>query len=138
MIGRRVSDQRPSRKGQVAETLLKAKEKLVNATSEVTATSSRLNVRSVSCWFMSIICIHSNIKVCSLFLLLAGVNRVSLLLIYFLSSQSSLSVGSDLDLMDVPSPAYPLRRSWDANQEGVGIEVNGVFLGWLQQLDWSC
>lgn len=70
MIGRRVSDQRPSRKGQVGETLLKAKEKLVNATSE-----------------------------------------------------SSLSVGSDLDLMDVPSPAYPLRRSWDANQEGVGIEV---------------
>ncbi|XP_013769054.1 DENN domain-containing protein 4B [Pundamilia nyererei] len=70
VIGRRVSDQRPSRKGQVAETLLKAKEKLVNATSE-----------------------------------------------------SSLSVGSDLDLMDVPSPAYPLRRSWDANQEGVGIEV---------------
>uniref|UniRef100_A0A669CTF7 DENN domain containing 4B n=1 Tax=Oreochromis niloticus TaxID=8128 RepID=A0A669CTF7_ORENI len=75
VIGRRVSDQRPSRKGQVAETLLKAKEKLVNATSEVTATSSRLNVRSVSCWFMSIVCIHSNIKVCSLFLLLAGVNR---------------------------------------------------------------
>ncbi|XP_031605363.1 DENN domain-containing protein 4B [Oreochromis aureus] len=70
VIGRRVSDQRPSRKGQVAETLLKTKEKLVNATSE-----------------------------------------------------SSLSVGSDLDLMDVPSPAYPLRRSWDANQEGVGIEV---------------
>lgn len=58
----------------------------------------------------------------------------SLLLIYFLSSQSSLSVGSDLDLMDVPSPAYPLRRSWDANQEGVGIEVNGAFLGTLQQL----
>uniref|UniRef100_A0A3Q4GLP6 DENN/MADD domain containing 4B n=1 Tax=Neolamprologus brichardi TaxID=32507 RepID=A0A3Q4GLP6_NEOBR len=70
VIGRRVSDQRASRKGQVAETLLKAKEKLVNATSE-----------------------------------------------------SSLSVGSDLDLMDVPSPAYPLRRSWDANQEGAGIEV---------------
>lgn len=35
--------------------------------------------------------------------------------------------------MDVPSPAYPLRRSWDANQEGAGIEVNGVFLGTLQQ-----
>uniref|UniRef100_A0A665U9C2 DENN/MADD domain containing 4B n=1 Tax=Echeneis naucrates TaxID=173247 RepID=A0A665U9C2_ECHNA len=69
-IGRRVSDQRQSRKSQVAETLLKAKDRLVNATSE-----------------------------------------------------SSLSVGSDLDLTDTPSPAYPLRRSWDANQEGAGLEV---------------
>lgn len=34
-IGRRVSEQRQSRKAQVAETLLKAKEKLVSATSEV-------------------------------------------------------------------------------------------------------
>ncbi|MEQ2173068.1 hypothetical protein GOODEAATRI_027874, partial [Goodea atripinnis] len=69
-IGRRVSDQRQSRKSQVAETFLKAKDRLVNATSE-----------------------------------------------------SSLSVGSDLDLTDPPTAAYPLRRSWDANQEGVGIEV---------------
>lgn len=38
--------------------------------------------------------------------------------------QSSLSVGSDLDLTDAPSPAYPLRRSWDASQEGAGLEVN--------------
>uniref|UniRef100_A0A4W6DD38 DENN domain containing 4B n=1 Tax=Lates calcarifer TaxID=8187 RepID=A0A4W6DD38_LATCA len=36
---------------------------------------------------------------------------------------TSLSVGSDLDLTDTPSPAYPLRRSWDANQEGAGLEV---------------
>lgn len=34
-IGRRVSEQRQSRKAQVAETLLKAKERLVSATSEV-------------------------------------------------------------------------------------------------------
>ncbi|KAJ3597961.1 hypothetical protein NHX12_001476 [Muraenolepis orangiensis] len=68
--GRRVSEQRQSRKAQVAETLLRAKERLVNATSE-----------------------------------------------------SSLSVGSDIDLSDTPSPAYLLRRSWDANQEGVGLEV---------------
>lgn len=34
-IGRRVSEQRTSRKTQVAETLLKAKDKLVSATSEV-------------------------------------------------------------------------------------------------------
>lgn len=40
------------------------------------------------------------------------------------SPQSSLSVGSDLDLTDAPTPAYPLRRSWDANQEGAGLEVN--------------
>lgn len=33
--GRRVSEQRQSRKAQVAETLLKAKDRLVNATSEV-------------------------------------------------------------------------------------------------------
>lgn len=44
-------------------------------------------------------------------------------------SQSSLSVGSDLDLTDTPSPAYPLRRSWDANQEGTGLEVNGSLSG---------
>lgn len=34
-VGRRVSEQRQSRKAQVAETLLKAKERLVSATSEV-------------------------------------------------------------------------------------------------------
>uniref|UniRef100_A0A672FZQ7 DENN/MADD domain containing 4B n=1 Tax=Salarias fasciatus TaxID=181472 RepID=A0A672FZQ7_SALFA len=68
--GRRVSEQRLSRKAQVAETLLKAKERLVSATSE-----------------------------------------------------SSLSVGSDLDLTETSSPAYPLRRSWDANQEAAGMEV---------------
>lgn len=70
MIGRRVSDQRPSRKGQVAETLLKAKEKLVNATSEVTA-SSRLLMRSDSLWRKDFTSVGS-----MLFLLLAGVNRV--------------------------------------------------------------
>ncbi|XP_043974040.1 DENN domain-containing protein 4B-like isoform X2 [Gambusia affinis] len=64
-IGRKVS-----RKSQVAESLLKAKERLVNATSE-----------------------------------------------------SSLSVGSDLDLTDTATAEYPVRRSWDANQEGAGIEV---------------
>ncbi|KAF3692444.1 DENN domain-containing protein 4B Brain-specific gene 4 protein [Channa argus] len=67
-IGRRVSDQRQSKK--VAETLLKAKDRLVSAPSE-----------------------------------------------------SSLSVGSDMDLTDMPSPSYPLRRSWDASQEGAGLEV---------------
>uniref|UniRef100_A0A3Q3IPY5 DENN/MADD domain containing 4B n=1 Tax=Monopterus albus TaxID=43700 RepID=A0A3Q3IPY5_MONAL len=65
-----VSDQRQSRKSQVAETLLKAKEKLVSANSE-----------------------------------------------------SSLSVGSDLDLTETPSPACPLRRSWDASQEMPRLEV---------------
>ncbi|XP_061885765.1 DENN domain-containing protein 4B-like [Entelurus aequoreus] len=65
--GRRVSEQRHSKKSQVAETLLKAKERLANATSE-----------------------------------------------------SSLSVGSDLDLAEV---VYPQRNSWDANQEVAGLEV---------------
>nr|XP_040021189.1 DENN domain-containing protein 4B-like isoform X1 [Gasterosteus aculeatus aculeatus]XP_040021190.1 DENN domain-containing protein 4B-like isoform X1 [Gasterosteus aculeatus aculeatus] len=69
-IGRRVSEQRQSRKAQVAETLLKAKERLVSATSE-----------------------------------------------------SSLSLGSDLDLTDPPCPAFPLQKSWDANQPGTGLEV---------------
>ncbi|KAM8870366.1 DENN domain-containing protein 4B isoform 1-T2 [Spinachia spinachia] len=69
-IGRRVSDQRQSRKAQVAETLLKAKERLVSATSE-----------------------------------------------------SSLSLGSDLDLTDTPCPAFPLQKSWDANQQKTGLEV---------------
>lgn len=71
VIGRRVSDQRPSRKGQVAETLLKAKEKLVNATSEVTAAASRLLVRSDSLWRKDFTSVGS-----MLFLLPAGVNRV--------------------------------------------------------------
>lgn len=48
----------------------------------------------------------------------------SLISLHVCSSQSSLSVGSDLDLTDTPTPAYPLRRSWDANQEGAGLEVN--------------
>ncbi|KAM9310170.1 DENN domain-containing protein 4B isoform 1-T2 [Pholidichthys leucotaenia] len=69
-VGRRTSEQRTSRKAQVAETLLKAKERLVTATSE-----------------------------------------------------SSLSVSSDLDLTESPMPSFPLRRSWDASQEGVGLEI---------------
>uniref|UniRef100_A0A674E986 DENN domain containing 4B n=1 Tax=Salmo trutta TaxID=8032 RepID=A0A674E986_SALTR len=67
---RRVSEQRPSRKAQVAESLLKAKERLYTATSE-----------------------------------------------------SSLSVGSDVDLPDTTNLAFPLRKSWDTNQEGAGLEV---------------
>ncbi|CAB1334269.1 unnamed protein product [Coregonus sp. 'balchen'] len=67
---RRVSEQRQSRKAQVAESLLKAKERLYNATSE-----------------------------------------------------SSLSVGSDIDLPDTTNLAFPLRKSWDTNQEGAGLEV---------------
>lgn len=43
--------------------------------------------------------------------------------------QSSLSVGSDLDLTDTPTPTYPLRRSWDASQEGAGLEVELAELG---------
>ncbi|CDQ67520.1 unnamed protein product [Oncorhynchus mykiss] len=67
---RRVSEQRPSRKAQVAESLLKAKERLYTATSE-----------------------------------------------------SSLSVGSDVDLPETTNLAFPLRKSWDTNQEGAGLEV---------------
>ncbi|KAF7226427.1 DENN domain-containing protein 4B isoform X1 [Nothobranchius furzeri] len=69
-IGRRVSEQRQTKKSHVAETLLKAKDRLVNATSE-----------------------------------------------------SSLSLGSDLDLTDTPTSVFRPRRSWDANQEGADIEV---------------
>lgn len=39
--------------------------------------------------------------------------------------QSSLSVGSDLDLTDTPTP----RRSWDGSQEGAGLEVGLAALG---------
>lgn len=57
-----------------------------------------------------------------------------------LAPQSSLSVGSDLDLTDTPTPAFPLRRSWDANQEGAGLEVlEDFFLFFffsLQYLEW--
>ncbi|XP_058246748.1 DENN domain-containing protein 4B-like isoform X3 [Hemibagrus wyckioides] len=67
---RKSSEQRQSRKSQVAETLLKAKERLYNATSE-----------------------------------------------------SSLSVGSDIDLSDPPNSGFSLRKSWDSTQEGAGLEV---------------
>lgn len=66
----RASDHKPSRKSQMAESLLKAKERLYNATSE-----------------------------------------------------SSLSVGSDIDMIDIQTLAVPLRKSWDSAQEGAGIEV---------------
>ncbi|XP_073703795.1 DENN domain-containing protein 4B isoform X2 [Garra rufa] len=67
---RRTLEQKPSRKSQMAESLLKAKERLYNATSE-----------------------------------------------------SSLSVGSDIDMTDVQTLAVPLRKSWDSAQEVAGIEV---------------
>lgn len=67
---RRTLEQKPSRKIQMPESLLKAKERLYNATSE-----------------------------------------------------SSLSVSSDIDMTDIQPLAVPLRRSWDSAQEGVGIEV---------------
>lgn len=112
-IGRRVSEQRQSRKAQVAETLLKAKERLVSATSEVwTSSSSNIVQNHVVQYFhcaSTVIC--------------------SITWFHVVLSQSSLSVGSDLDLTDTPSPAYPLRRSWDANQEGTGLEVNGSLSG---------
>ncbi|XP_019896658.3 DENN domain-containing protein 4B isoform X3 [Esox lucius] len=68
--GSKVSEQKPPRKSQVGESLLKAKERLYNATSE-----------------------------------------------------SSLSVGSDIDLPDNTSLAFPLRKSWDSNQDRAGLEV---------------
>nr|XP_055067631.1 DENN domain-containing protein 4B-like isoform X1 [Misgurnus anguillicaudatus] len=67
---RRNLEQKPSRKIQMPESLLKAKERLYNATSE-----------------------------------------------------SSLSVSSDIDMTDIQPLAVPLRRSWDSAQESVGIEV---------------
>ncbi|XP_068616647.1 DENN domain-containing protein 4B [Brachionichthys hirsutus] len=39
------------------------------------------------------------------------------------TSESSLSAGSDIDSTDTPSSAFPLHRSWDACQEGAGLEV---------------
>uniref|UniRef100_A0A8C7FWM2 DENN domain containing 4B n=1 Tax=Oncorhynchus kisutch TaxID=8019 RepID=A0A8C7FWM2_ONCKI len=36
---------------------------------------------------------------------------------------SSLSVGSDVDLPETTNLAFPLRKSWDTNQEGAGLEV---------------
>uniref|UniRef100_A0A8C7FVY1 DENN domain containing 4B n=1 Tax=Oncorhynchus kisutch TaxID=8019 RepID=A0A8C7FVY1_ONCKI len=35
----------------------------------------------------------------------------------------SLSVGSDVDLPETTNLAFPLRKSWDTNQEGAGLEV---------------
>uniref|UniRef100_A0A673YI32 DENN domain containing 4B n=1 Tax=Salmo trutta TaxID=8032 RepID=A0A673YI32_SALTR len=39
------------------------------------------------------------------------------------NSTSSLSVGSDVDLPDTTNLAFPLRKSWDTNQEGAGLQV---------------
>uniref|UniRef100_A0A8C7M1T8 DENN domain containing 4B n=1 Tax=Oncorhynchus mykiss TaxID=8022 RepID=A0A8C7M1T8_ONCMY len=36
---------------------------------------------------------------------------------------SSLSVGSDVDLPETTNLAFPLRKSWDTNQEGAGLQV---------------
>ncbi|XP_063054729.1 DENN domain-containing protein 4B-like isoform X2 [Engraulis encrasicolus] len=70
--GSRAAERRQARKAQVTETLLKAKERLVNATSE-----------------------------------------------------SSLSVGSDIDLTELPHGLnFPIRKSWDTSSpEGAGLEV---------------
>ncbi|KAA0701403.1 DENN domain-containing protein 4B [Triplophysa tibetana] len=67
---RRTLEQKPSRKIHIPESLLKAKERLYNATSE-----------------------------------------------------SSLSVSSDVDMTDIQTLAVPLRKSWDSAQEAAGIEV---------------
>lgn len=46
-----------------------------------------------------------------------------LTVICFCFFQSSLSVGSDIDLTDTPNSGFSLRKSWDSTQEGVGLEV---------------
>uniref|UniRef100_A0AAY5JZE6 DENN/MADD domain containing 4B n=1 Tax=Esox lucius TaxID=8010 RepID=A0AAY5JZE6_ESOLU len=43
--------------------------------------------------------------------------------LYNATSESSLSVGSDIDLPDNTSLAFPLRKSWDSNQDRAGLEV---------------
>ncbi|XP_066577543.1 DENN domain-containing protein 4B [Amia ocellicauda] len=68
--GRRVSEQRSSRKAQVTESLMRAKDRLYNAASE-----------------------------------------------------SSLSVGSEIDISDSTSLTFQLRKSWDATPEVGGLEV---------------
>ncbi|XP_062848457.1 DENN domain-containing protein 4B-like [Trichomycterus rosablanca] len=67
---RKTPEQRQWRKSQVAETLLRAKERLYNANSE-----------------------------------------------------SSLSMGSDIDLTEPSNSTFTLRKSWDSAQEGAGLEV---------------
>uniref|UniRef100_A0A8C7LJA1 DENN domain containing 4B n=1 Tax=Oncorhynchus mykiss TaxID=8022 RepID=A0A8C7LJA1_ONCMY len=39
------------------------------------------------------------------------------------TDSDSLSVGSDVDLPETTNLAFPLRKSWDTNQEGAGLEV---------------
>uniref|UniRef100_A0A673YHL8 DENN domain containing 4B n=1 Tax=Salmo trutta TaxID=8032 RepID=A0A673YHL8_SALTR len=39
------------------------------------------------------------------------------------TDSDSLSVGSDVDLPDTTNLAFPLRKSWDTNQEGAGLQV---------------
>lgn len=162
-VGRRVSEHRQSRK--VAETILRAKEKLVNATSEVKAvTSPSASVCEGADMDVNTVTVQSRNQSGSVMLLFynqtksdkrAKINdlvkasrsttsrcfyhlqmvryssfcgwktsafelHIKLLMAF---SQSSLSVGSDLDPTDTPTSTYPLRRSWDANQEGAGLEV---------------
>uniref|UniRef100_A0A8C7LMW0 DENN domain containing 4B n=1 Tax=Oncorhynchus mykiss TaxID=8022 RepID=A0A8C7LMW0_ONCMY len=39
------------------------------------------------------------------------------------TDSDSLSVGSDVDLPETTNLAFPLRKSWDTNQEGAGLQV---------------
>lgn len=39
------------------------------------------------------------------------------------SPQSSLSVGSDIDVIETTNMTFQLRKSWDSTQEGAGLEV---------------
>uniref|UniRef100_A0A4W5MF21 DENN domain containing 4B n=1 Tax=Hucho hucho TaxID=62062 RepID=A0A4W5MF21_9TELE len=46
-----------------------------------------------------------------------------LLLFVTKNGHCSLSVGSDVDLPETTNLAFPLRKSWDTNQEGAGLQV---------------
>lgn len=92
----------------MAETLLKAKERLYNATSEVRDSFTPTAKLQDTAEYNSVKCFTST--------------DCPLLVLFFLF-QSSLSVGSDIDLSDPPNSGFSLRKSWDSTQEGVGLEV---------------
>uniref|UniRef100_A0A8B9JY22 DENN/MADD domain containing 4B n=1 Tax=Astyanax mexicanus TaxID=7994 RepID=A0A8B9JY22_ASTMX len=114
----RKAEQRQSRKAQVAESLLKAKERLYNATSEVS--SKMFPSRNETSDLLLSVCFF--IKAFNQYLSCSQEDPLTVSSVSHVF-QSSLSVGSDIDLTELPNSAFSLRKSWDSAQEGAGLEV---------------
>uniref|UniRef100_A0A8B9JYA0 DENN/MADD domain containing 4B n=1 Tax=Astyanax mexicanus TaxID=7994 RepID=A0A8B9JYA0_ASTMX len=101
----RKAEQRQSRKAQVAESLLKAKERLYNATSEVS--SKMFPSRNETSDLLLSVCFF--IKAFNQYLSCSQEDPLTVSSVSHVF-QSSLSVGSDIDLTELPNSAFSLRN----------------------------